>query len=80
MEVILRTTIIKFKMSKKALLIGVNGQDGAYLSELPLNEGYEVHYKYYKSHYTRWCTTQIAGCFQAECHELECLYSITTGY
>jgi GDPmannose 4,6-dehydratase len=28
---------------KKALITGVNGQDGAYLSELLLNKGYEVH-------------------------------------
>jgi GDPmannose 4,6-dehydratase len=28
---------------KKALITGVNGQDGAYLSELLLSKGYEVH-------------------------------------
>ena len=28
---------------KKAIITGVNGQDGAYLSELLLNKGYEVH-------------------------------------
>jgi GDPmannose 4,6-dehydratase len=28
---------------KKAFITGVNGQDGAYLSELLLNKGYEVH-------------------------------------
>ena len=28
---------------KKALITGVNGQDGAYLSELLLDKGYEVH-------------------------------------
>ncbi|MGB3617486.1 MAG: GDP-mannose 4,6-dehydratase, partial [Catalinimonas sp.] len=28
---------------KKALLTGVTGQDGAYLSELLLEKGYEVH-------------------------------------
>ena len=28
---------------KKALITGVNGQDGAYLSELLLEKGYEVH-------------------------------------
>ena len=27
----------------KALILGVNGQDGSYLSELLLDEGYEVH-------------------------------------
>ena len=30
-------------MSKKALIIGVSGQDGAYLSHQLLNKGYEVH-------------------------------------
>jgi len=30
-------------MSKKALITGVTGQDGAYLSELLLEKGYEVH-------------------------------------
>ncbi len=30
-------------LQKKALIFGVTGQDGAYLSELLLNKGYEVH-------------------------------------
>lgn len=30
-------------MSKKALITGITGQDGAYLAELLLNKGYEVH-------------------------------------
>ena len=30
-------------MSKKALITGITGQDGAYLSELLLDKGYEVH-------------------------------------
>ena len=30
-------------MEKKALIIGVSGQDGAYLAELLLDKGYEVH-------------------------------------
>src|SRR5688572_5342620 len=30
-------------MMKKALITGVNGQDGSYLSELLLGKGYEVH-------------------------------------
>jgi GDPmannose 4,6-dehydratase len=35
---------LKFnKMKKKALITGVTGQDGAYLSELLLSKGYEVH-------------------------------------
>jgi GDPmannose 4,6-dehydratase len=28
---------------KKALITGVTGQDGSYLSELLLSKGYEVH-------------------------------------
>ena len=28
---------------KKALITGITGQDGAYLSELLLDKGYEVH-------------------------------------
>ena len=30
-------------MKKKALIFGVTGQDGSYLSELLINKGYEVH-------------------------------------
>ncbi len=30
-------------MSKKALITGITGQDGAYLAELLLNKGYDVH-------------------------------------
>jgi len=30
-------------MSKRALITGINGQDGSYLAELLLNNGYEVH-------------------------------------
>ena len=30
-------------MAKVALITGVTGQDGAYLSELLLSKGYEVH-------------------------------------
>ncbi len=30
-------------MSKVALITGVTGQDGAYLAELLLEKGYEVH-------------------------------------
>ncbi len=30
-------------MTKKALITGVTGQDGAYLAELLLDKGYEVH-------------------------------------
>ncbi len=30
-------------MKKKAIITGINGQDGSYLSELLLDKGYEVH-------------------------------------
>ena len=30
-------------MSKKALITGISGQDGSYLTELLLSKGYEVH-------------------------------------
>ena len=30
-------------MGKKALITGVTGQDGSYLAELLLSNGYEVH-------------------------------------
>ena len=30
-------------MGKKALITGITGQDGAYLAELLLDKGYEVH-------------------------------------
>ena len=33
----------RFLMKKKALITGVTGQDGSYLSEFLLNKGYEVH-------------------------------------
>jgi GDPmannose 4,6-dehydratase len=35
--------ISKLKMFKIALITGINGQDGSYLSELLLEKGYEVH-------------------------------------
>src|SRR3954467_8831750 len=31
------------KMPKTALITGITGQDGSYLAELLLDEGYEVH-------------------------------------
>src|SRR5689334_23062887 len=30
-------------MSKRALITGITGQDGAYLAELLLSKGYEIH-------------------------------------
>lgn len=30
-------------MAKKALITGITGQDGSYLAELLLAQGYEVH-------------------------------------
>ena len=32
---------------KKALITGITGQDGAYLTELLLEKGYEVHGKWF---------------------------------
>jgi len=40
---ILRRELNMVKSSKKALITGITGQDGAYLAELLLNKGYEVH-------------------------------------
>lgn len=34
---------MKYQENKKALITGINGQDGSYLSEFLLNKGYEVH-------------------------------------
>jgi GDPmannose 4,6-dehydratase len=34
---------MKMQENKVALITGINGQDGSYLSELLLNKGYEVH-------------------------------------
>jgi GDP-D-mannose dehydratase len=31
------------KIMKKALITGITGQDGAYLTELLISKGYEVH-------------------------------------
>ena len=42
MNIILKNNIYN-RALKKALITGVNGQDGAYLSEFLLNKGYEVH-------------------------------------
>jgi len=45
-ENIFQYTRLKIKvliMTKKALITGVTGQDGAYLAEFLLNKGYEVH-------------------------------------
>ena len=35
--------VIKEKKIKKALIIGVTGQDGSYLAEFLLSKKYEVH-------------------------------------
>src|SRR5580704_17011685 len=35
--------VIGWRMAKSALITGVTGQDGSYLSELLLVKGYEVH-------------------------------------
>jgi GDPmannose 4,6-dehydratase len=47
MEKSLRTSRLRMattgRMTKKALITGITGQDGSYLAELLLNKGYEVH-------------------------------------
>src|ERR1700732_1965098 len=35
--------IPEIDLSRKALITGITGQDGAYLADLLLNKGYEVH-------------------------------------
>lgn len=37
------TTVKVFPVTKKALVTGITGQDGAYITELLLKKGYEVH-------------------------------------
>jgi GDPmannose 4,6-dehydratase len=34
---------VESRLSKRALITGITGQDGAYLAELLLQKGYEVH-------------------------------------
>ena len=50
-------------MRKVALITGVTGQDGAYLSELLLAKGYEVHYQQFNSghDYLNWRGTLADG-------------------
>src|SRR5438034_2376971 len=38
-----RCDILPPRMAKSALITGITGQDGSYLAELLLNEGYDVH-------------------------------------
>src|SRR5437588_11465516 len=35
--------VYRWRMAKRALITGVTGQDGSYLSEFLLGKGYEVH-------------------------------------
>jgi GDPmannose 4,6-dehydratase len=39
----IRATRVNTSLSKRALITGITGQDGAYLAELLLEKGYEVH-------------------------------------
>src|SRR3989344_8445529 len=39
----MKKTKTKKKISKRALITGITGQDGSYLAELLLSKGYEVH-------------------------------------
>lgn len=38
-----RISVEEYSLSKKALITGITGQDGAYLAEFLLDKGYEVH-------------------------------------
>ena len=38
-----RDMVMQDKRKKRALITGITGQDGAYLAELLLAKGYEVH-------------------------------------
>ena len=43
MVIIFTTLSAAGSVAKKALITGITGQDGAYLTEFLLNKGYEVH-------------------------------------
>ncbi len=42
-RVMFRAPTSSFDMARRALIIGITGQDGSYLAELLLDKGYEVH-------------------------------------
>ena len=69
-------------MTKRALVTGVTGQDGAYLSQLLLDKGYEVHgvvrrssHRGVEDHRLRWLG--ISGCVQMHDADLADLSSLS---
>lgn len=48
-------------MAKKALIIGISGQDGAYLASLLLSKGYEVHGTSRDSDINSFATLEVLG-------------------
>ena len=48
---------------KKALITGINGQDGSYLAELLLEKGYEVHGTLKRNSVSENQTARLEGIF-----------------
>ena len=62
-------------MSRRALITGITGQDGAYLSKLLLENGYEV-YGLVSRHFSNWVAHRVGesgkSCFaRTTCADLE---------
>ena len=51
-------------MSKRALITGITGQDGAYLSKLLLEKGYDVYGTYRRSSTPNFWRLQQLGVFE----------------
>lgn len=58
-------------MTKKALITGITGQDGAYLAELLLNKGYEVYGAYRRtSSVNFWLSGEVFNICSGNGHSL----------